>query len=136
MTDYRANLGAHRRSTPCEFCGTEGRQRHDRTCPKAKRGRTSRQRGNAFEREVAKKLGGERVGQYGGPEDVRLDWANVQCKVGGAFPERIWSWLNALPRDHRLRAVVIGDAPGAGKKRREVIVMDLDDFSEWFGGEK
>ena len=134
MTDYRANLGAHRRSLPCEHCGTEGRQKHDRTCPKAKRGRSARSRGNAYEREVAKKLGGERVGQYGGPEDVRVDWMNVQVKNGGAFPERIWSWLNALPRDHRLRAVVIGDAPGPGTKRRNVIVLDLDDFADWFGG--
>jgi len=134
VTDYRANLGAHRRSLPCEHCGTEGRQKHDRTCPKAKRGRSARSRGNAYEREVAHKLGLERVGQFGGPEDVRGDWLNLQCKNGGAFPERIWRWLQALPADQRLRGVVIGDAPGPGTKRRNVIVLDLDDFADWFGG--
>ena len=59
---------------------------------------------------------------------------NVQVKNGGAFPERIWRWLQALPVDQRLRGVVIGDAPGPGTKRRNVIVLDLDDFADWFGG--
>ncbi len=59
---------------------------------------------------------------------------SIQVKVGGAFPERIWRWLDDLPRDAQsLNAVVIGDSPGPGRKRREVIVLDLGDFERWFG---
>jgi hypothetical protein len=134
VTDIRAALGAHRRSLPCEHCGTEGRQRHDRTCPKAKRGRTSRARGNAYERDVAHRLGARRTGMYGGKDEVNGDWIVIQAKNGGAFPERIWRWLEDLPHGtERLRAVVIGDAPGPGTKRREVIVLDFEDFCRWFG---
>ena len=101
---------------------------------KARRGKTSRNRGNAYERSVAARLGVKRVGQYGGAEDVAGDWIAVQCKVGGYYPLTIDRWLRAIPaRADRLRAVVIGDAPGSAGKRRELIVLDLSDFIDWFG---
>jgi hypothetical protein len=101
---------------------------------KSRKGRNSRARGNAFEREVAAKLGLRRVGQYGGKPDAAGDWITVQCKNGAAFPERLWRWLEELPKDaQRLRALVISDAPGPGHRRREVIVMDLAEFLAWFG---
>lgn len=99
---------------------------------KSKRGRTSRSRGNAFEREVAAALGVRRVGQYGSPTDVEGDWIAAQVKVGAAFPERIWRWLPAAKGD-QLRAVVIGDAPGSAGKRRILIALDFADFVSWFG---
>jgi hypothetical protein len=98
-----------------------------------RKGRNNRARGNAYERDVAKRLGLRRVGQYGSPTDAGDDHMAVQVKVGGAFPELPWRWLQALPRD-RLRAVVIGDAPGSAGKRREVIVLDFADFVDWYGG--
>lgn len=102
---------------------------------RAKRGKNSRTRGNAYERSVAARLGVKRVGQYGGQEDVAGDWIAVQCKVGGYYPLTIDRWLRAIPaRADRLRAVVIGDAPGSSGKRRELIVLDFDDFIDWFGG--
>ena len=103
---------------------------------KSKRGRTARQRGNAYERDVAARLGAKRVGQYGTSVDVGggSDWIAAQVKVGGAFSERYWAWLDAIPRDAmHIRAVVVGDAPGAGRKRREIIVLELEDFVRWFG---
>ena len=137
MADLRANLGAHR-ATPqiaCPDCGKPPEQRkHERHCPKAKRARNNRQRGNAYERELTTRLGIQRVGQYGGPEDVKGEWLIVQAKVGGYFPERPWGWLQALPANaDQLRAVVIGDAPGGGHRRREVVILDLQDFIDWFG---
>ena len=103
---------------------------------RSRRGRQARNRGNAFEREVAKRLGARRVGQYGGSDDVSADWVSVQCKVGGYYPERIDGWLRALPANAgQLRAVVLGDAPGPGRRRRSLIVIDLDDFVAWFGKE-
>ena len=101
----------------------------------SRRGKNSRTRGNAYERSVAARLGVKRVGQYGGAEDVAGDWIAVQCKVGGYYPLTIDRWLRAIPaRADRLRAVVIGDAPGSAGKRRELIVLDFGDFLDWFGG--
>ena len=98
----------------------------------ARRGKSARNRGNAFEREVAAALGVRRVGQYGSPTDVEGEWIAVQCKVGAAFPERLWGWLPAA-RGDQLRAVVIGDAPGSSGKRRVLIALDFDEFCAWFG---
>ena len=99
---------------------------------RSRRGRLSNERGKAYERSVAARLGVRRTGHHGGPDDAAGDWITVQVKVGGAFPELPWRWLSALPRD-TLRAVVIGDAPGSSGKRREVIVLDFSEFVEWFG---
>lgn len=153
MTDIREALGAQRAAAEV------ARHRHrwdrivgqDRPWPeplssacacgaikdpaKSRRGRTSRRRGNDYERSIAARLGISRVGQYGAKPDVQGEWIVIQAKCGGAFPERLWKWLEELPHDaSRLRAVVIGDAPGPGTKRREVIVLDLADFVSWFGG--
>lgn len=97
-------------------------------------GKASRNRGNAFEREVAAKLGGRRVGQFGDKVDVEVpDWLRVQCKNGAAYPERLDGWLRAIPfQANLLRAVVLGDAPGSAGKRRSLIVLDLDEFASWY----
>jgi hypothetical protein len=100
---------------------------------RASQGRRARQRGNAYERSIAERLGGARVGQYGTKVDVEADWIVVQAKVGKSYPERLDGWLRALPKDGRLRALVVGDSPGAGHRRRELVVLDLDEFIEWFG---
>jgi hypothetical protein len=101
---------------------------------RSRRGRTARQRGNSFEREVAKRLNGQRVGQFGGKTDVATEWIAVQCKVGGSYSERYDGWLRSIPvKGDQLAALVIGDSPGAGKRRRTMIVLDLDDFIAWFG---
>ncbi len=101
---------------------------------KSRKGKNARARGNAFEREIAKRLGGQRVGQFGGKQDVANDWIAVQCKVGGSFSERQWDWLQSVPvKGDQLRGLVIGDSPGAGGgRRRAVILLDLDDFCDWF----
>lgn len=113
----------------CNAVRDEARQR---------RGKTARQRGNGYEREVAAKLGGRRVGQFGDQVDVDVPgYLRLQCKNGGAFPERLDRWLRAIPVEAGLlRAVVIGDAPGPGHKRRSLIVFDLDEWASWHGGTK
>ena len=104
---------------------------------KSRRGRTARQRGNQFERDVAKLLNGQRVGQHGGKTDVQSDWIAVQCKVGGSYSERYDGWLRSIQvKGDQLAALVVGDSPGAGKRRRTMIVLDLDDFIAWFGKEE
>lgn len=101
------------------------------------RGRSARNRGNAFEREVAHKLGVSRVGQYGTEVDVgnAAEWIAVQTKVGATYPERIDALLRRIPyRGDQLRAVVHGDAPGSAGKRRSLITLDLDEFCAWHRG--
>ena len=101
---------------------------------RSRRGRTARSRGNSFEREIAKRLGAARVGQFGGKQDVANEWIAVQCKVGKSYPERLDGWLRSIPvKGDQLAALVVGDSPGAGGRRRTMIVLDLDDFVQWFG---
>jgi hypothetical protein len=96
---------------------------------RSRRGRTARARGNAFERAVAKRLNAARVGQFGGKQDVANDWIAVQCKVGKSYPERLDGWLRSVPvKADQIRALVVGDSPGIGGRRRTLIVIDLDDF--------
>lgn len=113
----------------CNRCGVI----RDET--KARRGKTARNRGNAYEREVAAKLGGRRVGQYGDQVDVDVPgYLRVQTKNGTAYPSRIDRWLRAIPIEAGLlRAVVIGDAPGPGTRRRSLICFDLDEYAMWHG---
>ena len=112
-------------------------QQHNVDPAKSRRGKNARNRGNAFEREVAEKLLGRRIGWAGGPTDVSTGLYDVQCKVGGSYPERIDTWLRKVPyRYDKLRAVVLGDSPGAGTKRRALIVFDFEEFVEIFGERK
>lgn len=101
-----------------------------------RRGRNNRTRGNAIEREVGKRLGLRRVGQYGGPDDLTNDLFAAQVKSGGAFSERYWSWLKAVPVNAgQTPLLVVTDAPGPGHKRRAVVVLDLEDWRALHGGE-
>lgn len=153
MTDIRANLGAQRNAD----AKRRHRHRWDRqynaasfsvsplwlpacSCgaikdeAKSRKGRSSRNRGNRRELEIAKQLGGEKVGMYGGPEDVRTPLLNVQSKVRKAFPYWMTTELDKLPTTGgRLPALVVTDAPGPGKDRESVVVMRLSDFTDLHG---
>ncbi len=95
----------------------------------ARRGRTNRSRGNAIEREVGRQLGLRRVGQFGGPDDLSGEMFAAQVKSGGAFPERLWSWLRAVPvNGGQTPLLVVTDAPGPGHRRRAVVVLDITDW--------
>lgn len=102
----------------------------------SRRGRNNRSRGNAIERDIARSLGLRRVGQFGGPEDVSGELFVAQVKSGGAFSERYWQWLQALPRHAgRTPLLVVTDAPGPGFKRRAVVVVELSDWAALHAGE-
>jgi hypothetical protein len=104
---------------------------------RASRGKRARQRGNAFEREVASKLNGKRTGMFGGKNDVEAGHFVIQCKVGLSYPERLDKWLRELaPKADQLGILVVGDSPGAGVKRRALVVIDFDDFIAWYGKEE
>lgn len=100
-----------------------------------RRGRNNRARGNAIEREVGRALGLRRVGQYGGPDDLTSPLFAAQVKSGGSFSERYWSWLRAVPTSAgQTPLLVVTDAPGPGRKRRAIVVLDLEDWRELHGG--
>ncbi len=116
--------------------GARGRRPAPNPTPEtSRRGRTARNRGNAFERDVARQLGGRRVGQFGDKVDVDVPgYLRVQCKVGASYPKRIDAWLRAIPVEAGLlRAVVLGGAPGSAGKRRTLIVLDLAEYAAWHG---
>jgi hypothetical protein len=95
----------------------------------AKRGKNNRSRGNAIEREVGKRLGLRRVGQYGGPDDLAGELFVAQVKSGGSFPERLWSWLKAVPANAgQTPLLVVTDAPGPGNRRRALVILELDEW--------
>lgn len=95
----------------------------------ARKGRLNRSRGISFEREIAKAISGRRTGMYGGKDDVASDDLVAQTKCGKMFPERLWGWLTSVPvKADQTKALIIGDAPGPGTKRRVLIVMEFEDF--------
>lgn len=104
---------------------------------RSSRGKRARQRGNSFEREVAARLNGKRTGMYGGKNDVEAGYFVIQCKVGLSYPERLDKWLRELnPKADQLAVLVVGDSPGAGKRRRALAIIDFDDFVQHYGKEE
>ena len=104
---------------------------------RSSRGKRARQRGNSFEREVATRLNGKRTGMYGGKNDVEAGYFVIQCKVGLSYPERLDKWLRELnPKADQLAVLVVGDSPGAGKRRRALAIIDFDDFVQHYGKEE
>jgi len=102
----------------------------------SRRGRLNKNRGNSIEREMGKRLGLKRVGQFGGPDDLSGEKFAAQVKSGGYFSERQWRWLKAVPVNADQTALlVITDTPGPGKRRRAMVMLDLEDWLAWHGPE-
>lgn len=93
-------------------------------------------RGSAAEREVARLVGGRRVGMDGGPVDVVMDdYAHLQVKKLLTMPSlrAVGDMLYLMPRAGFLRGVVIIGRAGQGIRGRRTITFDLDEWSEWHG---
>lgn len=103
----------------------------------SRRGRANRKRGNGDELEVARILGGRKVGQLALPWDVEIPgYLRAQAKKLDRWPSlaKVIEWLDAIPAGPELRAVTLADAPGpGGGKVRRLIVMDLIEFAAWHG---
>lgn len=101
---------------------------------RSRRGKSARRRGNDYERDVAARLGGVKVGHHGGPADVVTPLLAVQVKVRGAYPSWMQAELDKLPRTGgRIPTLVVADSPAPGHRRRALVVMALDDFAELHG---
>jgi len=124
--------------TPCY--GMEGEVYHEpnvvhcRSCFKARdevrrrRNRGNKQRGAAFERTVAKALGGRRTGPLGGRDDVVGENFAAQTKKTINFSGRqARAYLDDLARIYPTRtALVIHAEPG--KDREAIVVLRLSDW--------
>lgn len=132
----RTRRPAHRHRRPI-IIGVDGVARYD--CghevdpAAAKRGRNNRTRGGKAELEVAKLLGGQKVGPLGLPEDVRLEgYARLQVKKLARLPSlaSVAGWMNDMPAGGTMRGVVVIEA---GRNGRRLIVFDLDEFAAEHG---
>jgi hypothetical protein len=125
-------LGAPHTVWRCVRCGKAKDEARSR------RGKNARSRGNALERWVNQLLGITNRGKYGGPEDGgdSADWISVQTKSGAYFPRTIDRWLRQVPqRAGQMRGVVLVETPGPGIKRRALLVVDLYEAAEQWGGD-
>lgn len=115
----------------CDHCG---RQRDETV---ARRNRNNSKRGGKAELDVARLVGGRKVGPLGLPWDVEIaGYARLQSKKLDTWPSvnQILAWLAAIPAEPELRGVVILEAAGRGKRGRAVIVFDAAEWARWHGG--
>ena len=89
--------------TELDFCAKCGTNRNQAL---SKRGRNNRRRGNSRELSVARKYGGEKVGQLGLPEDIRGDEYRTQVKTHQRLAPTEWRKAFAA-----LEAVTDGRTP-------------------------
>lgn len=92
--------------------------------------------GSQGERRVAGMLKGRRIGQDGGPVDVKVDgYLNVQVKTVARLPSLnlCRAHIDAIPVGPEIRASVILYRQGSGHPLRGFVVMDLDEFADWHG---
>lgn len=109
-------------------------------CPKvrddaaSRRGRNARQRGNAEELTVARKLGGRKMGPLGLPWDVELPgYARLQVRKY-ATPQGLRSIADEIRRIGYAAPEMPGYVwvePGRGGAR--LIVFDLDEYAKRHG---
>jgi hypothetical protein len=114
----------------CRFCGRL------RDVAVSRRSRNNRARGGRAELDVARTIGGEKVGPLGHPWDVTLPgYMRLQVKKLARWPSlaAVIGWMAAIPAGNEMRAVAVVEAAGPGRKPRRLLVLDLDEFARWHG---
>lgn len=106
---------------------------------RSRRGRNNKNRGNAIQAQVCEALGWLNIGGANGPADgLSLVGDRMfigQIKSGGRFPGWMANELDKLPRTGgRIPVLAVAETPGAGKKRRVLMVMDIKDYIDLHGG--
>lgn len=102
----------------------------------SRRNRNNRKRGTSAELDVARMLGGRKVGPLGQPWDVEMPgYARLQVKKLATLPSlnQIARWLDAIPPTPELRGVVVVEAAGKGHRGRSFIIMHADEYARWHG---
>lgn len=120
------------RAIRCTRCGRE----YDRTV--SRRSRNNRARGGREEAKVAAVLGGRKVGPLGLPHDVEVPgYMRLQVKQLDRWPSlaRVIQWLDAMQPAGDVRGVTVADTPGPGGRTRRLLIVDLDEYAAYHGGE-
>jgi len=113
-----------------EFCR---RCQKPKDLVRSKRGATSRSYGNRAELKVARKYGGEKVGQYGGPADVMGKDFQTQVKTHRRRPPTEWTTaINAMREGNRIPRLLVRFVQ-AGLPPDDWFVFRAEDFLAWFG---
>ena len=100
----------------------------------ASKGLRSRQRGNAKEREWAKRMGMARTGQFGGKDDGLsfngMFAGQAKSFATGRFPGWISKELESLRAAKPDRVPVLGiiESPGSGRRGRSLVVVTEADW--------
>lgn len=85
------------------------------------------------ERQIAKRLGGDRHGHLGGA-DVVTEWLSVECKHRKTLPKWLKDALEQAKRnaEEQQLPVVILHEHGA-RHDDDLVLLSLGDFQKWFG---
>jgi hypothetical protein len=85
------------------------------------------------ERAIAKRLNGDRIGQYGGA-DVQTDWFTVEVKSRKTLPQWIRDAIAQSKRNAGISQLPIVILHQVGQRHdADLVVMALADFENWFG---
>ena len=119
--------------TELDFCARCGVERNPIT---SKRGRNNRRRGNSHELQVARRYGGEKVGQLGLPEDIRGDEYRTQVKTHQRPAPTEWrkafTALEAVT-DGRTPRLIVRFLAGPGIPADDYIIIRGSSWLDRFG---
>jgi hypothetical protein len=99
------------------------------------------------ESEIARLLGGERMPvtgrQRGYRPDVEHPWLSIECKSFAALPQRVADAMDqaekaaewAKRREQRDKLPIAVIHGKRSPRLKSLVVMRLDDFLDWFGGQ-
>ncbi len=115
----------------CVFCGKPN------DVILSARGKSNARTGKDYERQLAQRLGGRKVGHFGAATDVTTSLFNVQSKVRKAWPAWMHDELQKLPRTGgRTPVLVVAEGkPMPGTKRRALVIVQLEDWVALHGEE-
>lgn len=102
----------------------------------SRRGKNNRKRGTSAELDVARALGGRKMGPLGLPWDVEMEgYARLQVKKNAKWPSlnEVVGYLNAIPTGEAMPGAVLIEAAGQGVRGEALIVFRLRDFAERHG---
>lgn len=92
----------------------------------------NRDRGKRHEREIAKRLGGIRMGTMGG-EDIHMDtpWS-IECKARKAFVACDWMEQAVDNSPAGKTPMVVVHVHGS-RHDEDLVILRLKDWEEWYG---
>jgi hypothetical protein len=91
----------------------------------------NRQRGKNHERAIAKRLGGKRVGIFGG-QDVEHDLYSIEAKSRQKFVAT--GWMDQAVRNAPANKIPVVIVHVTNQRRdNDLVMMRMKDFEDWHG---